>query len=271
MLTEPVFINNRFIATIAVGLNPSPAVLLVHELPSSNPDEPPLYPTNIPALALFLPEINHASLDETEWELVGGSVQSAAESSRASGGDFSTDSDQTLLLVHFQVRGRDFELVVPSQRVLELLPHPGDISMGPGMFSPRDLSWNEWGPRCTHVRESVPIGGDRERLQSSVFGMRHALHHPVEWEGKIVVRVNDYQPSRVRRAEDNQTPSCTVRRVHVAQGEWADAGEMQTELPCVETNVELPESWRGKESANVLVSINEDGILLIDVRCSCTL
>ncbi|KZV61450.1 hypothetical protein PENSPDRAFT_759426 [Peniophora sp. CONT] len=264
-LTESVFINDRFIATIVVGMGPSTTVLLVHELPSSNPDIPPLYPTHIAALALFLPEVNYASVDDTEWELVGGSVQSACQSSRASGGDFSTDLNQTLLLIHFRVSDTAYELLVPTQRILELLPHPGDLSMSAGTYSPLDLPWSDWGPRCTHVRPCAPSAGDRTRLQASVFGMRHVLHHPVEWDGKIVVRVNDYQPSRVRRAEDNQTPSCTVRHVHVAEGEWSSTGEMQTELPYVETNIELPESWRENELENVLVSINEDGILLIDV------
>ncbi|VDC04069.1 unnamed protein product [Peniophora sp. CBMAI 1063] len=265
-LTEPAFLSDRFIATIGVGLDPSPAVLLVHELPSSNPHAPPLYPTNVPILALFLPEIDGAFTDDddSEWELVGGSAHSAAPSARASGGDFWSDADKTLLLIHFRVRGRHYELLLPAQRVLELLPPPENISMGPGSFAARDVPWPDWGPELSHVRECAPSGGDMEALQSSVFGMRHVIHHPVEWEEKAVIRVNDYQSSRVSRAEAHQTPSCAVRRVHIAEGEWVDGPEMQTELPYIETNIELPVSWREMAPANIFVSINEDGILLID-------
>ena len=96
--------------------------------------------------------------------------------------------------------------------------------------------------------------------------MRHVLHHPIEWEGRTVIRVHDYQPSRVHRAEGNQTPSCIVRRAHIAEGGWADdTTELLTELPFVETNIELPPSWKGKNPADIWVSINEDGILLMHV------
>ena len=251
-------------------MGPSPAVLLIYELPSPNPDVPLLYPAEIPVLALCLPEIDHAVAENTEWELVGGSVQSAIQSSRASGGDFSAELGQTLVLVRFRVAERWYELVTPSQRILEFLPPPGFISMSPGMFSLLDVSWTGWGPECAHIRQCEPLdgAGTRDRLQASLFGMRHVLHHPVLWDDKLVVRVNDYQPSRVRRTEAHQTPTCIVRHMHQVEGEWADGIVLQTDLPYIETNTELPVSWQERNPQNVLVSINEDGIILIDVSVS---
>lgn len=245
---------------------PSPAVLRIHELPSANPAVPPTYPPTIAVLAFFLPEIANAFTTDTEWQLVGGSAQSATQGGRLSGGDFATDRDDTLILIPFRVEDRDYELIVATLRLLEFLPHPGDITIGPGTYSLRDVSWREWGPHCAHVRAAAPNDDAPDELQASLFGSRHVLPHPVqESGGQSAVRVDDYQPSRVRRAEADDDPTHTVHHGEATQGEWFESDELRTGLPFVETDKELPESWQNKDPGDVHVSINEDGITLTDV------
>lgn len=251
---------------MVVGIPPSPAVLRIHELPSADPAVPPTYPPTVAVLAFFLPEIDNAFTTDTQWNLVGGSAQSATQSSRTSGGDFTTDRDQTLVLIPFRVKDRDYELIVATPRLLEFLPHPGDITVTPGTYSLRDLSWPEWGPTCAHVRTVAPSDDAPDELQASLFGSRRVLPHPVqESDGQSAVRINDYQPSRVRRAEAAQHTSHLVHHGAAAQGEWFETDELQTDLPFVETDKELPESWQSKNPQDVHVSINEDGITLTDV------
>ncbi|KZV75097.1 hypothetical protein PENSPDRAFT_731848 [Peniophora sp. CONT] len=264
-LTHFAFVSDRFLAVVVVGIPPSPAVLRIHELPSSDPAVPVTYPPTIAALAFFLPEIANALNADTEWELVGGSAQSAAQSGRLSGGDFASDRDETLILIPFRVEDRAYELIVATSRLLEFLPHPGDLSVGPGTFSLRDVPWSEWGPQCAHVHATTLNDDALDQIQASLFGSRHVQSHPVrQASGENVVRVDDYQTSRVRRAEAAHDPAQTVHHGEAALGEWFESDELQTDLPYVETDMELPESWQDKRPEDVNVSINEDGITLMD-------
>ena len=104
---------------------------------------PPTYPPTIPVLAFFLPEIADAFTTDTEWELVGGVAHSAMKSGPLSAGDFSTETVDTLVLIPFRVKDRDYELIVATPRLLDFLPHPGDLSMDPGSYSFRDVAWTE--------------------------------------------------------------------------------------------------------------------------------
>lgn len=54
---------------------------------------------NDPILAFLLPEIAHDQDTETHRELVGESAHSSADSKLASGGDFTTTRDDTLLTI----------------------------------------------------------------------------------------------------------------------------------------------------------------------------
>ncbi|VDC04077.1 unnamed protein product [Peniophora sp. CBMAI 1063] len=264
-LSQCAFVGDRYIAAVVVGIPPSPAVLRIYELPSADPAVPPTYPPTVAVLAFFLPAIANALTTDTEWKLVGGSAQSASLNDALGGGDFTTDRDETLVLIPFRVRDRDFELIIATERLLEFLPHPGDIASGAGSYSLRDVPWDEWGPECTHLRSVAANDDAVHEMQASIFGSRHVLPHPVqESGGQSAVRVDDYQPARVRRAENNQSPSHRVHHGEDTQGEWFEANELHTDLPFVETNMRLPEAWQNKNPHDVHVSINEDGVTLID-------
>ena len=104
MLDECAFVGDAYFATLCVGIGASPAALLMYEMPPSDPATPRLYPASVPVLAFLLPEIDNAQNIETRWEVVGGSAHSAADSQRASGGDFKTDCDNTLLMILFRIK-----------------------------------------------------------------------------------------------------------------------------------------------------------------------
>ena len=93
------------------------------------------------------------------------------------------------------------------------------------------------------------------------------LPHPIEDAGGFsAVRVNDYQPSRVSRAEANNSPSHQVHHGEDTGGDWFQANELHTGAAYIETEKQLPDSWQNKQPKDVHVSINEDGITLTDVR-----
>ncbi|KZV71362.1 hypothetical protein PENSPDRAFT_734124 [Peniophora sp. CONT] len=267
MLDECAFVGgDRHLATLCVGVGPSHAGLLVFELPQLDPAVPLVYPENTPALAFLLPEIEDNQENQTHWELVGGSAHSSVDSDLASGGDFTTDRDDTLLMILFRIEPHQwFELGVSTQRLLHFLPHPGEVSMSANMLALREVPWPEWGPQNTRVRR-IPArqdGQDRDKLQATLFGMRRVWRHPVHTPaGQMAARVEDYHPRRVRRAEAHESNAHMVHHGVLAVGGWLGGAELQTELAFVQIDVVIPEKWQSKQLDDVDISINEDGIII---------
>lgn len=271
MLDECAFVSDRYLATLCVSHGPSPAGLLMFELPQSDPSIPLRYPANIPVLAFLLPEIDADQDTETRWELIGGSAQSPTDNSLTSGGDFTAKCDDTLLVM-FRVDHQWYELVTPTQRLLGFLPNPANISMNATMLALREVLWTEWGPQNTRVRGIAfrGDGQDRTKVHASLFGMRRVLYHPVYTPaGLLAARVEDYQTHRVRRAEACESSSGMVHHGDMAQGSWLDGGELHTVLPFMVTDLILPDKWQGRPLEDVDISIHGDGIIIAEVSLWC--
>ncbi|KZV71857.1 hypothetical protein PENSPDRAFT_684214 [Peniophora sp. CONT] len=264
MLDECAFVDDRHFSTLCVSLGSSPAALLIYELPQSDPDVPRRYPANIPALAFLLPEIEDDQDTETHWELVGGAAHSSTDSNVTSGGDFTTNGDDTLLMILFRLEHQWYDIVVPTQRLLDFLPDPAGVSMNANMLALREVVWSEWGPQNTRLRR-IPArqdGQDRGQLQATLFGMRRVLYHPVHTStGEMAARVEDYHSNRVRRAEAQESASFVVHHGDVAEGGWLGENMLHTELPFIQTDMIFPDKWQGMELEDICAFVNEDGII----------
>ncbi|VDC04080.1 unnamed protein product [Peniophora sp. CBMAI 1063] len=259
-LTDCIFLDDSHLAVMVAGISPSPAVLLVYELPNASSDGDALYPSNLPVLAFVFPAIHDASATRTEWRLTCGSASSAARSSRAGAGDFCADPKETMIMVLFRLGDLGYELIVPTRRLLEFLPgRIDDIHISRTMFSSRDVPWSEWGPRYAYLRSAT---FDEGALRATIFGMRRVLHRPIISGGKLAVVVQDLFRPRVLHAAATSSLSYAVCRSQPVVGPWLDSATIQTEVSYVETVQELPISCQGKDPQDVGVSINEDGLVI---------
>ena len=115
------------------------------------------------------------------------------------------------------------------------------------------IPWSMWGPFNTRT---VPLKGwyDDTDPEIRLSGLRAATHS----ESDSAVCIYNFDPLRVGRARDDEEATVSDSS-HVPPGFWNE-GELFTDLPCLVTEVELPQTVRW--SRKKLPMISELGLLL---------
>lgn len=115
------------------------------------------------------------------------------------------------------------------------------------------VPWPMWGPFNTRT---VPLNGwyDDTDPEIRLSGLRAAAHS----ESDSAVCIYDFDPLRVERARDDEEATVSDSS-HVPSDFWHE-GELFTDLPCLVTEVELPQTVRW--SRKKLPMISELGLLL---------
>ncbi|KAI0055775.1 hypothetical protein BV25DRAFT_1722914 [Artomyces pyxidatus] len=185
---------------------------------------------------------------------------------RASGhlhpGHFHADPDNRLISMYTAVRHRDglqrlFVVDIPVQTFLSYVrAHPAAASQQVV------VPWDAWGTRGARVT-LVPASPRQPGMP--VSGMRR-IDVPVR--PPYAVTVVDYHPRRVARAIARGDPA-------VVHGAFVDTevaglgeGRLHTLLPCLVTEVPLPEglAQRVEEGRPVSVWFDENGVLFVETR-----
>ncbi|KAI0317231.1 hypothetical protein OF83DRAFT_1122563 [Amylostereum chailletii] len=168
--------------------------------------------------------------------------------------------------VEIFVSVKDLERFVERER-----PTDSDGRSGEQLGTPPFVPWEEWGPVYafpTLLRPSfVGVSGSAVVLPSSpssLYGLRRVDSHPTRRDGEYVVRVYDYHPQRVARAEylvthasTGMSPKWTIKR----EGHLPD-GSMVTTRPYLVTEMKLPQKLQDRESNSIRVHMCEDGIVI---------
>ncbi|KAI0061519.1 hypothetical protein BV25DRAFT_765015 [Artomyces pyxidatus] len=177
-------------------------------------------------------------------------------------GCFSPDPADRLISITLSVAreltpGQRFIIDIPARTLTRYIDaHPAAAGTGPVA-----VPWDIWGPRGARVT-AVPEGD----TDWSVSGARRATVH--RGPDAEILTVLDYSPRRVARAVARGV-AAVLHGAEVGAEHTGGHGVLRTQLPCISTEIALPESVAIKGVWVLRAWICENGVMLAKVcRCS---